>query len=241
MNESPTLAAPAEQPDYGYVGFADFDPRALILAVQYIVTCGVQGDIAEFGCYQGRSAEVIARALYATVMKYATNEILNETTDRTLWLFDSFEGFPEVDNLVDSQSPHIKNRIWGPGVARGGSPDAVRKLCNRFVPTVVVPGWFKDTVKAIPAPRKFALIHVDCDYYESTMDALEPLFARNMIADGATILFDDWYCNCGSPKFGQQKAWQEISDRYCIPGRGGNSDWGAYGITGRRFIVHVEG
>lgn len=236
-NEAPKPPLPERD---RYDSFADFDPQALINAVHYVVTCGVTGHIAEFGCYHGRSAEVIAQAMRHCFDAYPSNEVRNASIDRSLYLFDSFEGFPETNNEVDNESPHIKRGIWGPGYAKGGSPVTLHARCTKHIHPrrcLVVPGWYKDTVPKLPADLQFAMLHMDCDYYESTMDAMGPLFERKMIADGCTILFDDWYCNAGSPKFGQQKAWKNIS--LLAKSKGYRySDWGPYGVTGRRFIVH---
>lgn len=32
------------------------------------------------------------------------------------------------------------------------------------------------------------MIHIDCDLYQSTLDALSPLFQRGQVAEGAIVL-----------------------------------------------------
>lgn len=234
MNEAATSIVSSDP----YEGFADFDPMPLMRAVQYVVTAGVDGHFAEFGSYQGRSAEVLARELARCSVLYDINEKANTSSERRLFLFEGFEGFPQATNPVDLASPHIARGIWPPGGARGGSPEQLKERCARHLSEdriEIFPGWFKDTVKTIPEDARFALLHVDCDLYQSTIDALVPIFARGMITDGATILFDDWYCNSGSPDFGQQRAWREITTAFY---RYRYTDYGGYGVVGRRFIVH---
>ena len=232
----PILDESSADPD-PYSGFADFDPQALAKAVQYVIGCGVTGYIAEFGCYQGRSAEVLAKALHYYSLAYSTNDTLNEIPERKLYLFDSFQGFPEVDNAVDTKSPHLTRGIWMAGMAKGDPPQELAKKCSQYIEgrrIKIFCGWYKDTMALVGEDIRFALLHMDCDYYQSTFDVLLPLFQRGLISDGATILFDDWYCNNGSPEFGQQKAWADVMAQ--CPQK--YTDWGAYGVTGRRFIVH---
>jgi hypothetical protein len=217
--------------------FYPADLAALRTAVEYVMGTGVYGDVVEFGCYRGRTAVTLAKAMHKGEASYRFSEVAHGIPERSLWVFDSFRGFPKTSTAVDAASPHIKAGVWYEGAPAGGSPAEIRSMCNAWLTDDrinVVAGWYKDTLSQIPAGHKFALVHVDCDYYESTIQVLDHLFAHDMIADGCTILFDDWYCNRGSPDFGEQKAWSETVEKY----RPWITDWGAYGIVGRRFIVH---
>ena len=53
---------------------------------------------------------------------------------------------------------------------------------------VVHDGWYSETVSLLPADTRFAMIHIDCDLYQSTLDALSPLFQRGQVAEGAILL-----------------------------------------------------
>lgn len=197
---------------------------ALLFAVQYVVGASVEGEIAEFGCMTGRTGTVLAAAMASF------------RTPKQLHLFDSFEGLPETDNPVDRQSVHVQEGVWAPGTCKGISPAALRARCEQYLKPAQVhihKGWFSDTVPPVSG-MKFGLLHIDCDLYESTMDVLEPLFARGSVADGAAILFDDWNCNRASPERGERKAWQEIIRKYQVTA----SDRGAYGWAAHQFIVH---
>jgi O-methyltransferase len=50
-------------------------------------------------------------------------------------------------------------------------------------------GWFKDTLPNTPI-EKLALLRLDGDMYESTMDALTHLYSKLSI--GGYIIIDDW-------------------------------------------------
>jgi hypothetical protein len=50
-------------------------------------------------------------------------------------------------------------------------------------------GWFKDTLPAAPIAR-IALLRLDGDMYESTMDALRALYAK--VSVGGIVIVDDY-------------------------------------------------
>ena len=51
-------------------------------------------------------------------------------------------------------------------------------------------GWFKDTLAAAPIER-LAVLRLDGDLYESTMDALVPLYDK--VSGGGFVIVDDYY------------------------------------------------
>lgn len=210
--------------------------RELQFGVEYVYGADVQGEIAEFGTFTGRSAAAIATAI-------SDWDRLNPSTDdqrnrpKTLLLFDSFEGLPEAESEIDKDSPHVKSGVWGPGLCHLLSMDGLRNVCEQFISAdriMLFKGWFKDTVPTIQPGTKFAMLHVDCDLYQSTIDCLEYMFANSMISEGAAIFFDDWNPNRASPTHGERRAWSELVERYAIE----FSDWGSYGWGGKKFIIH---
>ncbi|HJU39681.1 MAG TPA: TylF/MycF/NovP-related O-methyltransferase, partial [Tahibacter sp.] len=50
-------------------------------------------------------------------------------------------------------------------------------------------GWFKDTLPAAPIER-LAVLRLDGDYYESTMDALVNLYEK--VSVGGYVIVDDY-------------------------------------------------
>jgi len=226
---------PLVRSDDGRVFVVPIDP--IVASIEYVMAAGVLGDVAEFGCYMGNTAQMLACALHNCGIKYQSIETALKR-ERSLWLFDSFEGFPTTNHAVDFASPHIKDGLWYAGQPAGGNPDEVHRLCSRFLPAEhvhVIKGWYKDTLSQIPKNRRFALLHIDCDYYESAFQVLDHLFTHAMVSDGCTILFDDWYCNRGSPMYGEQAAWRDA----CVKHKIWFSEVGAYGVVGQRVIVHV--
>jgi hypothetical protein len=59
-------------------------------------------------------------------------------------------------------------------------------------------------------------------------------FQIGAFANGCALYFDDWYCNRGSPDFGEQRAWAECVAKY----QPRYADWVPYATMGRRLIIH---
>lgn len=198
---------------------------SLLFGVEYVAGASVQGDIAEFGCMTGRTANVLAAAMASFHCK------------QKLHLFDSFEGLPKATSEVDSKSHHVKDGVWGPGTCKGITPAALRAKCTSYLANdqvAIYEGWFSKTVVNIPSGTIFGLLHIDCDMYQSTMDVLGFVFQRRMVAEGAVVFFDDWNCNRADNELGERKAWREICAKYGVQW----SDGGDYGWAGHKIIVH---
>ena len=97
--------------------------------------------------------------------------------NQTLHLFDSFEGLA---------------RDWS-GLPKG----SFKTLQPVFdgANTVVHNGWFEDTVQDALEGATLSLVHMDCDLYESTLDALWQL---PPLREGTLILFDEYVHNLGN-------------------------------------------
>lgn len=202
-------------------------------SVIYVTSCLVEGDVAEFGVFYGVSAKYFAEALSV----FPPYDSIKD--DRKLLLFDSFEGLPTPQNPKDLGSPKVTSGEWKAGGLKGPSPEEIRADILRSTPLPesrlqIHPGWFRDSIPALSASTRFALLHVDCDLYESTMDCLVPCFQNDWVSKGAMIMFDDWNSNQGSPEWGERKAWSELVQRFSIQ----FSDEGSYRGLGRKFIIH---
>ena len=97
--------------------------RELARGVEYIFTAAVPGHIAEFGTMSGATACVLAKALATMHARFGYHDMAHGIADRSLFLFDSFAGFPQARGPIDMDAPHVKAGVWGAGVAKGLSPD----------------------------------------------------------------------------------------------------------------------
>jgi hypothetical protein len=111
--------------------------------------------------------------------------------------FDSFEGLRETWSGMMPEATF----------ALGGKLPRVRRNVE------LVKGWFADSVPRWKAEHPDAgvplVVHVDCDTYGATIDALE--FCSGLIEQGLIIHFDDYF---GFPNWreGGFKALKEISE-----------------------------
>jgi len=212
---------------------------ALTQGVQYVYNASVEGDVADFGTAYGFTSSTLARAMGFYRQHYAGYLQIHGLPDKNLFLLDSFEGLPEPKNPIDLQSPNISSGRWKAGTFKHLNKAELFEVCRRFYDDdkiKIVEGWYSESLKKIPLQTKFALMHVDCDIYSSTVEVLDHVFLNHHVSDGCAIFFDDWNCNRASPKFGQRKAWGEMVEKHKIE----FSDCGEYGILGRKFIIHRD-
>jgi hypothetical protein len=140
---------------------------------------GVPGDFIETGVWKGGTTIFMRGVLRAYGI-----------TDRRVYVADSFEGVPPPDANnypADRGSPF---HLW-PDLAVG--LPAVRENFARFGllddQVEFVKGWFRDTLPALRG-RTWAVVRLDGDLYESTMDALENLY--DGLSVGGWLIVDDY-------------------------------------------------
>jgi O-methyltransferase len=213
--------------------------RTLTLSVLYLNSTHVDGDVAEFGTMGGFSARTLAAAMvYDPLCQPLSKGASGGNPFRKLRLFDSFEGLPDITSEVDLASPHVVSGTWSKGGCKILGARELRTMVEGILPPERIemhPGWFADTVKALPPETRFAMIHFDGDLYQSMMDALTPCFERGLISRGAVLCLDDWNCNKADPSYGERRAWKDLVDRFQIVA----SNCGDYATAATRFIIHT--
>jgi O-methyltransferase len=134
----------------------------------------LDGDIVECGVCNGGTA-----ALLGSVTKL---------DNRTLWLFDSFEGMPPTTELDGPDASKWVGKCVG-------SEESVLAALEAFkVPiekTQICKGWFEETFQK-KTPQKIAILHVDADWYSSVKLCLDTFYER--VVDGGYIILDDFGC-----------------------------------------------
>ncbi len=154
--------------------------EVIIRELTRVLKSEVTGDVVEMGCYEGGSAVEIQRYL----RKHAP--------DRTLWIYDSFEGMPE--KTKEDESPRGLN-------IRGGElKAAVSRLKRNFVKKgLPLPeirrAWFYE-LRADDLPDQIAYAFLDGGLYESIMDSLKLIWPK--MSSGGKVIIDD-YNNSGLP------------------------------------------
>jgi len=140
----------------------------------------IPGDFIETGVWRGGCC-ILMRGIIA----------INEIGDRKVWVCDSFEGLPPPD--LD-QYPKEEKMNFAVFQELAVSVEEVKRNFELygFLDDQVkfVKGFFKDTLRHIES-EKFALLRLDGDLYESTMDALVPLWPQ--LAPGGFVIVDDYH------------------------------------------------
>ncbi|CCG41156.1 TylF/MycF/NovP-related O-methyltransferase [Magnetospirillum molischianum] len=175
-------------------GGRPYDPRDISEHVHTMIGCqrldhlhfcldailaeDIPGDMIETGVWRG-GATIFMRAHLAA----------HGVTDRIVWVADSFRGVPAPSVQEDKDYDLSKRRA--PILAV--SEERVKALFARYDllddQVRFLPGWFRDTLPQAPT-GPIALLRLDGDLYESTMDALLTLYDR--VVPGGFIIIDDY-------------------------------------------------
>jgi O-methyltransferase len=149
--------------------------------VETVLADDIPGDLVECGVWRG-GACILMRAVLAA---YG-----DET--RSVWVADSFEGLPRPD-LENYKADKGLNASIFAGIL-GVSEAEVRENFERYGllddQVRFLPGWFKDTLRDAPIDR-LAVLRLDGDLYESTIQALDALYPR--LSPGGFCIIDDYY------------------------------------------------
>ena len=144
-----------------------------------IIKDNVAGDFIETGVWRG-GAVIFMKALLK-------NAGIN---DRIVWVADSFEGLPAPD---EANYPADKGDIHYAQKELAISKEQVQKNFEKYglldENVRFLKGWFKDTLPTAPI-KSIALLRLDGDMYESTMDGLTNLYPK--LSKGGFIIIDDW-------------------------------------------------
>lgn len=128
----------------------------------------VPGDILEFGCYTGISSAKLS--------------IIAKIINKKLYVFDSFEGLPEID----SSASEIHKSIYQKG-QYSCSLDTVKKNVSQYgviKNTEFVKGYFESTLKNYSKIEKIAYTFIDVDLVQSLEECLDfvlPLLQKDGI------------------------------------------------------------
>lgn len=156
-----------------------------------------RGEYLEFGIFRGFTlwyAQALARDLGIRGMRF--------------FGFDSFRGLPEVAGIDGSgefstgQYSASRQEVEGYLTAMG--VDWTRtQLIEGFYDKTLVPG-----LREKHALKACAVAVIDCDLYESTLEALSWLHPS--VVDNTVVLFDDWHSFNDDPNKGEQRAFREF-------------------------------
>ena len=156
----------------------------------------ISGDIAEVGVYKGGSARIISHA----------------KGDKTLHLFDTFEGLPAPSHEKDNYGKYPQGRFIS-------AYDEVKSSLSSYPHVYIYKGLFPETANPI-RDKKFSFVHLDVDIYQSTIQCLEFFYPRMnpggiiishdyLTAKGVKMAFEEFFDKKPEPII-------ELSARQCL-------------------------
>lgn len=152
-------------------------------AILDAVHSDIAGDLVEAGVWRGGST-IFMRGILAAL----------DISDRLVWVADSFEGLPLPD---PASCPREAQAHDGPVMRSyqhlaAGLDEVKRNFAAYHLLDSQVrflKGWFADTLPDAGIER-IAVLRLDADYYQSTLDVLNSLYDR--VSPGGYVIIDDY-------------------------------------------------
>ncbi len=129
----------------------------------------IEGDFAELGVHKGETAKLIYEM----------------DTSRNLHLFDTFEGF----NEIDLQYENNKGGKYTCNEFSDTNLQSVKKYINPGINVFFYPGYFPDTAAGLKN-IKFSFVNLDADLYKPTLHGLKFFYER--LSPGGVIIIHDY-------------------------------------------------
>lgn len=146
--------------------------------IETVLEDGIEGDFIETGVWRGGACIFMRGILKAYGVE-----------DRVVWVADSFAGLPEADV---AKYPKESRATFHEHAELAVSLEQVRRNFERYGlldgQVKFLEGWFRDTLPTAPIGR-LAILRLDGDLYESTMDALQ-LYPK--LSPGGFVIVDDY-------------------------------------------------
>jgi len=161
-----------------------------------LMTQELDGDMVEFGCFQGHTARILSCILQ----------------NKKMYVYDSFRGSPTND----------ENMVAGLGETSFESFKDTFENENLPLP-IVHQGWFSD-LGPEQLPEQICFAHLDANLYISTIDPLKLIYDR--VVPGGVIIIDDCpskYCP-GVQRACEEFFADKIEEPFIVKGLPGYAD-----------------
>jgi len=144
-----------------------------------VIREGIHGNFLEAGVWRGGACIFMQAILKAYKEDF-----------RTVWVADSFCGLPKPDvdkyPFDNGYNFYLENNLKISLEQVKSNFDKYGLLCENVK---FLKGWFKDTFPTVPI-KNLALLRLDGDLYESTMDTLVNLYPK--VSGGGFVIIDDY-------------------------------------------------
>jgi hypothetical protein len=146
--------------------------------IRSIQKANVAGDFAETGVWRGGACIFMKGCMTALGI-----------ADRNLWVADSFEGLPVPRLPQDHGYDYSVGNVPILAVSLEEVQENFRRYDLLDDSVKFLKGWFSQTLPNAPIER-LALLRLDGDLYESTIDALNALYHK--VSPGGFVIVDDY-------------------------------------------------
>lgn len=152
--------------------------------IQSLALDAIEGDVIEFGTWQGFSLLWIAYFIER-----------NALMDKKIVGLDSFDGLPYDDGVFtkfdfsDTSLSLCKRNLYDNIILYPQTKKNVHIEKCLFREKDLISKYLSQI-----GSKKFCFIHIDCDVSQSVVEIFDLLIEADLIADKAYILFDDYYC-----------------------------------------------
>jgi hypothetical protein len=146
--------------------------------VETALSDGVPGDLIETGVWRGGSCIYMRAVLKA-----------HGSTDRTVWVADSFQGLPPPSKEHDADAGSDFHEYDELAISVDEVKDNFRRYDLLDDQVRFIEGFFADTLADAPVDQ-LAVLRLDGDMYSSTIDALDALYDK--VSPGGFVIVDDY-------------------------------------------------
>ena len=165
---------PAKQPDYPQQVSA-VETATILELLESTITANVPGDVVEFGCYKGDTSILLQKLLHST-----------GATDKTLWLYDSFEGLPPKT----AEDASAAGDSFKAGELFVTKREVVAKFKKAGLRVPRIKKAFFEHLSAADLPEQISFAFLDGDLYGSIKTSLTLVTPR--LSPGAIIIVHDY-------------------------------------------------
>lgn len=173
----------------------------LQFCIEDVLQNNIPGDFIETGVWRG-GATIFMRAILKAY----------DITDRIVFAADSFAGLPPPNPQL-----YPADTYWNLSIYKAlavGLPE-VQSNFERYGlldnQVVFIKGLFKDSLPNAPI-EKLAILRLDGDLYESTMDALINLYPKLSI--GGYVIVDDYHMSCCAQAIHDFRRMFNVTDKF---------------------------
>lgn len=153
------------------------DTRELQVILQELekaLSSQIDGDIVEFGCYEGTTSLFMQRVITST------------NTSKTLHVYDSFTGLPKKS--TEDMSPIGEQ--FKQGELRANKKNLIKHFQHAGLPMPTIHKCWFNELNNDDLPKQIAFAFLDGDFYNSILDSLRVIEDR--LSPGAVIVIDDY-------------------------------------------------